>query len=157
MVNNAAGYNTNGFFELDLNDYKHVMQVGTTAPLLLTQLAAKHMLERKSGGSIVNISSISGIRPYEKRVAFATSKAALNMMTQNIALELAPYQIRVNAIAPGSIPYESDGLPTHCEIPLGRFGKPQDIANMVVFLTSEKSSWITGQIFTVDGGQALSF
>lgn len=78
------------------------------------------------------------------------------MLTQATALELAPYNIRVNAIAPGTTPYEGDAPPPF-RIPLKRMGKPLDQAEAALFLASDESSWITGQILTIDGGQSLSF
>jgi NAD(P)-dependent dehydrogenase (short-subunit alcohol dehydrogenase family) len=118
------------------------------------------MIEQGIAGKIINISSISGERPYPNRTAFSASKAALNMMTKSTALELAPYRIRVNAIAPGATPYDTEALENHSliqEIPLKRTGKPEDHASAAVFLASEDSSWMTGQIMTIDGGQSLSF
>ena len=160
LVNNAAGYNTTEFLELAACDFEELLKVGVTAPMLLTQLAAKQMIKQKIAGRIINISSISGNRPYPKRVAHSTAKAALNMLTKAMALELAMYNIRVNAIAPGETPYESDEngaktVPSH--IPLRRVGLPEDQALAAVFLASDESSWMTGEVLTIDGGQSLSF
>lgn len=128
--------------------------------MLLTQWAAKHMIHNKIAGNILNISSISGSRPYPHRVAPATAKAALNMLTQGTALDLAAHNIRVNAIAPGTTPYDEATRHEHSVlqgIPLKRAGTPQDHAKAAIFLVSDDASWITGQILTVDGGQSLSF
>jgi len=155
LVNNAGGYNTEAFLDLDVATFSHVHDISVRAPMLLTQLAAKHMIDQGTKGSVINISSITGTRPYPGRVAHATAKAALNMMTACCALELAKHDIRVNGIAPGSVPYE----PTEDVagiIPLGRMGRPEDIAQMAVFLASEDASWITGQVMNVDGGQCAS-
>ncbi len=122
----------------------------------MTQLTAKDMIAHKKNGAIINISSISGLRPYPNRVAHSAAKAALNMLTKSTALELAPYGIRVNAIAPGGIPYEESTEPT-AENPLGRYGRPDDIANAALFLAGDDSSWMTGQIMVIDGGHSLSF
>jgi NAD(P)-dependent dehydrogenase (short-subunit alcohol dehydrogenase family) len=159
LVNNAGGYNTAGFLELSVDEFEQLLKVSVTAPMQLTQLAAKHMIEKGISGNIINISSISGERPYPKRVAHATGKAALNMLTKSMALELAPYNIRVNAIAPGVTPYEDDSesLSQASTIPLRRVGKPEDHAFAALYLASDESSWLTGQILTIDGGQALSF
>ncbi len=78
------------------------------------------------------------------------------MLTQNLALELGPYQIRINALAPGATPYEKSNE-TSSEIPLSRLGLPEDQAAAAVFLASDDASWITGQILAIDGGQSLSF
>lgn len=160
LVNNAGGYNTTPFLELTVEEFESLFKIGASASMLLTQLVAKHMIREKIPGSILNISSISGSRPYPNRVAHSTAKAALNMLTQSTALELAPHHIRVNAIAPGATPYDESTIldpSVFFGIPLQRAGLPRDQANLAVYLSSDEASWITGQIFTVDGGQSLSF
>ncbi|MBX9976642.1 MAG: SDR family oxidoreductase, partial [Alphaproteobacteria bacterium] len=156
LVNNAGGYDTTAFVDLSPTTFDDVLCVSVRAPMILTQLAAKNMRTRNEKGAIVNISSISGLRPYPCRVAHSTAKAALNMLTQTTALELAPYGIRVNAICPGGVPY--DAKDTYADmIPLGRDGKPEDIAKAALFLASDDASWMTGHIMVIDGGQGLSF
>ena len=123
------------------------------------------MTERKIRGNILNISSIVGSFTEPRGVAYASSKAAMNKFTQNSALELAEYGIRVNAIAPGAI---ESGMNENAaksnpelwkeyvgKIPLMRAGSPTDICNMALFLLSDDASWITGKIFEVDGGHVL--
>lgn len=158
LVNNAAGYNTLDFFELKTQDFEQLLQVSLMTPFFLSQLAAKGMVQGQVAGNIINISSISGSRPSLNRVAHASGKAALNMLTQCMALELARHRIRVNAIAPGYTPYEeSSGRDPYVEeIPLGRPGEPKDQASAALFLATDESSWITGQILTVDGGHSVA-
>lgn len=156
LVNNAGGYDTSAFLDLPIEIFEGVLKISLSAPMLLSQLAAKDMIQKGIHGVIVNISSISGNRPYPNRVAHSSAKAALNMLTQAMALELAPYHIRVNALAPGNTPYEED-REEHPEIPLKRAGTPLDQAAAALFLASEESSWMTGQIVTIDGGQSLSY
>ena len=158
LVNNAGGYNTLGFFELNLQDFEQLLQVTLMSPFFLSQLVAKGMVQKQTGGNIINISSISGTRPTLNRVAHASGKAALNMLTQTMALELAQHRIRVNAIAPGYTPYEesSEFDPALKDIPLGRVGLPSDQASTALFLATEESSWMTGQILTVDGGHSIA-
>jgi NAD(P)-dependent dehydrogenase (short-subunit alcohol dehydrogenase family) len=152
LVNNAADYDTRSFLELDADTFDRLLKVGVSAPMLLTQLTAKHMIQHGIQGSIINITSISGNRPYPNRVAHSTAKAALNMFTQACALDLAVYGIRVNAIAPGKI---VDRETPDEEIPLNRTGTPADVAAAVIYLATH--AWVTGQILIVDGGQSLSF
>ncbi len=158
LVNNAGGYNTLSFFELTPNDFEQLLQVTLMTPFFLSQLVAKGMVEKQIKGNIINISSISGIRPTMNRVAHASGKAALNMLTQTMALELAQYGIRVNAIAPGYTPYEDNTEfdPAIKDIPLGRAGLPSDQASTALFLATKESSWMTGQILTVDGGHSIA-
>ena len=124
----------------------------------MVQAVLPHMLDIKAG-AIVNISSIWGLRGASCEVAYACSKAGIVALTRSLAMELAPSHIRVNAVAPGCI--ETDmvrvlGEETRSmlveETPLGRLGTPEDIANAVAFLASEKASFLTGQILTADGG-----
>jgi NAD(P)-dependent dehydrogenase (short-subunit alcohol dehydrogenase family) len=158
LVNNAGGYNTQGFFELKPQDFEQLLQVTLMTPFFLSQLVASGMVQKQTGGNIINISAISGTRPVLNRVAHASGKAALNMLTQTMALELAQHRIRVNAIAPGYTPYEksSELDPVLIDIPLGRAGLPNDQASTALFLATEESSWITGQILTVDGGHSIA-
>ena len=160
LVNNAAGYNTKDFLEISMDEFENLLKISLSAPMMLTQLAAKQMIANGIAGKIINISSISGNRPYPNRVAHSTAKAALNMLTKNCAIELAKYSIRVNAIAPGNTPYDQENFeatPIASKIPLKRTGKAEDHAYAALYLATDESSWMTGQILTVDGGQSLSF
>ncbi|MFA5125290.1 MAG: SDR family oxidoreductase, partial [Patescibacteria group bacterium] len=114
---------------------------------------------KQKKGNIVNISSISGISGIARQVNYSASKAGIIGLTRALAQEVAPYNIRVNCVAPGFI--ETDMLSILKEdlkdkfrraVPLGRFGQPQDIAKAVLFLLSEQSNYITGQVIKVDGG-----
>lgn len=157
LINNAGGYNTLGFFELTTRDFEQLLQVTLMTPFFLSQLVAKGMVQKQIKGNIINISSISGTRPSMNRVTHASGKAALNMLTQTMALELAQYGIRVNAIAPGHTPYESSEFNSAIkDIPLGRAGLPSDQASTALFLATEESSWMTGQVLTVDGGHSIA-
>lgn len=160
LVNNAAGYDTSPFLDLSAEQFESLVKIGVTAPLHLSQLAAKHMIREKIAGRIINVSSITGNRPYRNHTAHTTVKSVLNMLTQSMALELAPYNIRVNAIAPGNTPYDETLIYESSiikDIPLQRAGMAKDHAHAALYLASDESSWITGQILTVDGGQSLSF
>ena len=165
LVNNAGMLARETFFDMTPEKMALVFQVNTVAPFYLTQLFAKNMVENNVKGSIVNISSIAGTCTMPRGVAYAASKAALNKWTQNSALNLAPHGIRVNAVAPGVVEagmnQDTAKNNPHMwqenlkQIPLQRPGQPDDIANMVLYLLSEKSAWITGKIYEVDGGHVL--
>lgn len=160
LVNNAAGYDTSAFLDLNIEKFEYLLKAGVMAPMLLTQLAAKHMIKEGIPGRIINVSSISGLRPYPNRVAHSTAKSALNMLTESTALELAPYNIRVNALVPGATPYDESTIYDAASskgIPLKRAGTGKDQANAAIYLASDESSWVTGQMLVVDGGQSLSF
>lgn len=141
LVNCAAAYDTHSFIELKPKQYELLFQVGPIASMELMQQVSLQMIEKKIEGSIVNISSIAANRPYLNRTAHCGAKAALDMLTRSAALELAPYKIRVNGIAPGSIGNEQTAGGV----------KLQDIASATLFLVSSKSPWLTGQVLPLDG------
>jgi NAD(P)-dependent dehydrogenase (short-subunit alcohol dehydrogenase family) len=165
LINNAGMLCRETLFELPPEKMQEVFQVNSIAPLYLAQLCAKNMKENNIKGCILNISSIAASMTMPRGIGYAASKAAMNKWTQNAALNLAEYGIRVNAIAPGVIEagmnegtaIDNPGLWQYYleNIPLKAAGKPSDIANMALFLASDKAAWITGKIFEVDGGHVL--
>ena len=155
LVNNA-GVSRQGLFQ-DLDDagWDRLLAVNLTGP---RNAALPHMLGEKRG-CIVNISSMWGLRGASCEAAYAATKAGLIGLTRSLALELAPSGIRVNCVAPGCI--ETDmvrvlGEETRAmlaeETPLGRLGRPEDVAEAVAFLASDRAAFITGQVLTADGG-----
>jgi 3-oxoacyl-[acyl-carrier protein] reductase len=129
--------------------------------------SAVPLIEKSGGGAIIHISSISGLTQSQRTPPYGAVKAALNQYTMTQALELAPRSIRVNAIAPGSI-YFAGGLWDQAQttnpdlyanilasIPSGRYGTPEEVAAVAVFLASDRGCWVTGQTIAVDGGQML--
>ena len=158
LVNNA-GISPHGLFQDTGDDlWDRTLAVNLTGARNAIQAVLPHMLSEKRG-CIVNISSIWGLRGASCEVAYACSKAAIIGLTRSLALELAPSGIRVNCVAPGVI--ETDmvrvlGRETldqlAADTPLGRLGHPEDIAHAAAFLASDKASFITGQVLTVDGG-----
>lgn len=167
LVNCAASYGRGPLLEITGGTFSEMHKMNVEVPLRLIQKFSTHLIDRKSPGSIINISSISSLRPVKGSCLNSCSKASLNMLTQCSALELAPYQIRVNGIAPGATETESN-LPyieqdpegwkqTLKKIPLQRAGQPQDYGSLAVFLASDESSWLTGVTIPVDGGSIISW
>lgn len=162
LVNNAAiyhGMQIESMLRVDLDYYHRFMEVNLNGALYCSRSVWKHM-RAVGGGAIVNQSSTAA---WMAAGFYAVAKAGLNSMTINLAAELAGRNIRVNAIAPGPTDTEAThivaGGKEHTDALLGdvmlkRMGTPQDLANMLMFLLSDDASWITGQIFAVDGGQS---
>ncbi len=155
LVNNAGIYPFVPFEKMEESDWDKVMNVNLKSIFLCSKEASKIMPE---GGRIINISSIASIVGFEGLVHYCASKGGVNGMIRALALEMAKKKITVNGVAPGAI--QTPGAQSSEEvqkgtiamIPLARMGQPEDIANAVVFLASDKSSYITGQIIVVDGG-----
>ena len=159
LVNNAGIAIFKPILETTIEDWSRVLAVNLDGPFLCTQAAAPVML-RGSGGCVVNIASISGLRASTLRVAYGTSKAALIHLTKQQAAELGALGIRVNAIAPGPVDTAmAKAVHTpdirasyHDAIPLNRYGTEEEIADAVVYLCSPAASYINGQTLAVDGG-----
>ena len=159
LVNNAGVAIFKPILETTIEDWSRVLAVNLDGPFLCTQAAAPVML-RGSGGCVVNIASISGLRASTLRVAYGTSKAALIHLTKQQAAELGALGIRVNAIAPGPVDTAmAKAVHTpdirasyHDAIPLNRYGTEEEIADVVVYLCSPAASYINGQTLAVDGG-----
>jgi 3alpha(or 20beta)-hydroxysteroid dehydrogenase len=153
LVNNAAIINYGPVKTFDLTKWQLVLDVNVTGTLLGIQAVVDPMIAA-GGGSIVNISSIEGLRGSPWVHAYATSKWAVRGLTKSAALELAPNNIRVNSIHPGFIRTAMTAkLPQDAlNIPLGRAGEPEDVSSFVLFLASDESSYATAAEFVVDGG-----
>lgn len=159
LVNNAGIAVFKPLLETTLEDWNRVMAVNLTGPFLCTQAAAPVMAEG-GGGAVVNITSISGLRASTLRVAYGTSKAGLAHLTKQQAVELAALGIRVNAVAPGPVDTAmAKAVHTaeiradyHDHMPLNRYGLESELAEAIVFLCTERASYITGQVIAVDGG-----
>ncbi len=163
VVNNSGATWGAPPLEMPLERFDHVMRVNVRGTFLMSRSAARRMIERGSGGTIVNVSSVAGLvggdPRYMQTVGYNASKGAIISMTRDLATSWAPHGIRVNAIAPGWFPTRmSRGLIERHEqemledIPMRRFGEPQDIKGAILFLASPASSYMTGQTVVVDGG-----
>jgi len=163
LVNNAGVGTISSLIEMTEEEWDYVLDINLKGMFLFTREVAKVMIEQKEG-CIINLSSINEEIPLAGEIHYCVSKGGVKMLTRTVALELAPYNIRVNAIAPGMtetalteeilvIP-ELKNAVLH-QIPLGRIAKPEDIAKVAVFLASHYASWVTGTTICVDGGMHL--
>lgn len=158
LVNNAGGGGPKPF-DMPMDDFRWAYELNVFSLFRLTQLAAPHIASA-GGGAVLNISSMAGENRNTRMASYGSSKAAVDHLTRNIAFDLGPLGIRVNAIAPGAI--KTDALATVLtpeiekamlkHTPLGRLGQPDDIANAALFLCSPASAWVSGQVLTVSGG-----
>ena len=156
-MNNAGHAVFKPALDTTLAEFQRTLDVNLTGPFLMVKAAVPLMRERSS---IVNITSISGLRASALRIAYGTSKAALDHLTKQLALELSVRGIRVNAVAPGPVDtamakaVHSPAIRAdyHDAIPLGRYGLEEELAEAIFFLSSERASYITGQTLAVDGG-----
>ncbi|SHF36338.1 3-oxoacyl-[acyl-carrier protein] reductase [Thermoanaerobacter uzonensis DSM 18761] len=158
LINNAGIAQIKPFIEITEEDWDRMMNVNLKGLFNCTQSVLRHMLPQKHG-SIINISSIWGISGASCEVHYSASKGGIIAFTKALAKELGPSKIRVNCIAPGVIDTRMNNILNREEkkhliedIPLMSIGKPQDVANAVLFLLSDKANFITGQVITIDGG-----
>lgn len=165
LVNAAGIIGTGNIENTTLAQWDYMMDVNLRSLFHLTQLALPYLIEGK--GNIINVSSITGVRAFPNVLAYCVSKAGVDQFTHCAALELAPKGVRINSINPGVVLtnlHRSSGMneeayqtflnhskTTH---PIGRVGNPEEVAELILFLASEKAGWITGTSYSIDGGRA---
>jgi NAD(P)-dependent dehydrogenase (short-subunit alcohol dehydrogenase family) len=163
---NAAGILSGGTIEnTAAADFDFLMNVNVRAVFLLTQLIVPEL--EKTGGNVVNVSSVTGLRAFPGVLAYCVSKAAIDQLTRCAALELAAKKIRVNAVNPGVVVtniHKRGGMSeenyaaflehSRATHPLGRAGHPEEVADLILYLASDKAAWITGATYSIDGGRA---
>ncbi|XP_019642604.1 PREDICTED: L-xylulose reductase-like [Branchiostoma belcheri] len=162
LVNNAGVTSLQPFLEVTLDAFEKVMNINVRAVMQVSQIVAKGMVERGTGGSIVNVSSLASKSALKEHTSYCTSKGALDIMSKVMALELGPHKIRVNTVNPtvvmtdmgqkvwGSDPAKSG--PMLARIPLGKFVEVEDVVHAILFLLSDKAAMMTGTNLPVEGG-----
>lgn len=159
LVNNAGVWNERPFLDIEVANWARIMQVNLTGPFLCSRSLAPQMIA-KGKGAIVNTASTNGLVAEPRLAHYNASKGGLVMLTRSMAIDLAPHGIRVNAVAPGVIatPLIADILeaePTghFGNTPIGRIGRPEEVAACIAFLASDEASYVTGHVLVCDGGQ----
>lgn len=161
LVNNAGITRDGLVFRMSLEDWEAVLRTNLTSAFLLSRSVARQMIKRRSG-SIINISSIVGITGNGGQTNYSASKAGVIGFTKSLAREVASRGVRVNALAPGFIETSMTGkIPEEMKakiiagIPLARVGRPEDVAQAALFLASDQSTYITGEVLKIDGGMGM--
>ncbi len=160
LVNNAGVYKLGPFESITEEEFHRHYDTNVLGPILAVREALRHF--GPEGGTVINISSIVGAAPWPQAVLYSSTKAAVDNLTRGLALELASRKVRVNAVAPGTTESEGtsdlhlfegdEGKKVIASTPLGRLGTPADIARVVVFLASDDSAWVTGEVIRASGG-----
>ncbi len=161
LVNNAGVTNDRLLVRMTKDDWEKVININLTGTFLVTKAVVKYMMKQRFG-KIINIASVIGLIGNVGQANYAASKAGIIGFTKSCAKEFASRNIIVNAIAPGFIETRmTEKLPEEIKqtyfklIPLGRFGKPEDVANLALFLASDQADYITGQVIAIDGGMVM--
>jgi glucose 1-dehydrogenase len=161
LVNNAGIEYKYPFTEYPFETWQKVIAVDLTGPFLCAQAGARAMIQQASGGRIINISSVHEDLPMITNAPYCAAKGGLRMLMRTIAVELAPHKITVNNIAPGAIytPIDAEVQANKAmekelmsEIPLGRWGKPEEVADLAIYIASDAAGYSTGSTFFIDGG-----
>jgi NAD(P)-dependent dehydrogenase (short-subunit alcohol dehydrogenase family) len=163
LLNSAGVATPQDLLDITEEEYDRTLNVNLKSAFVASQEVARHLLANKSTGVIINMSSVNSVMTIPSILVYNVSKGGINQLTRNMAVTLAPHGIRVNAIGPGTIETElvrSTVLSSEeamakimSRTPMGRLGQPEEIASIAVFLASDESSYITGQIIFADGGR----
>jgi NAD(P)-dependent dehydrogenase (short-subunit alcohol dehydrogenase family) len=168
LVNNAGVIGSGPVESTTTLEWNRILDIDLKGPFLFCRAAIPALKKAGPGASIVNISSVTGLRPYANVAPYCVAKAGVDMLTQCLALELAPFGIRVNAVNPGVVTTNlhkaSNAVPDYDAFlersksthPLGFVGEPKDAAELVAFLVSDRARWITGGLHPLDGGRQLA-
>ncbi len=166
LVNSAGVIGGGGTADTDADEWARIVSINLDGTVEMCRAALEPLKQAGEGGAIVNLSSVCGTRPFAQVTAYCVAKAAVDMYTQCLALELAEHKVRVNAIAPGVVQtnlhtvtnavedydaFLARSKETH---PLGSVGQPDDAAWMALYLMSDQARWVTGGVFPLDGGRA---
>lgn len=161
LVNNAGITRDGLIFRMSYENWDKVLKINLTSAFLMSQIVARHMIKRRSG-SIINMASVVGLGGNAGQTNYASSKAGLIGLTRSLAKEVGSRGVRVNAVAPGYIDTEmTRALPERAreamltQVSLGRPGSPQEVAEVVTFLASDKSSYVSGHVLRVDGAMSI--
>ena len=161
VINNAGIEKKFAFVDYPIEECRKIIDVNLIGPFLVAQAAARQMIKQGNGGRIINISSVHEDLPMPTNAVYCATKGGLRMLTRTIAVELAKYNITVNNIGPGAVytPIDADieaqpeiEKALMSEIPLNRWGRPEDIAGLSVYLASDEAAYVTGSTYFIDGG-----
>lgn len=156
LVNNAGVRRDNLMFMMSDDDWRSVLDTNLNGFFHITRRLLKHMMPRRRGGRIINMASLSGLKGMPGQTNYSAAKAALIGATKALAQEVAPRNITVNAVAPGFIETDmTKELPQEelkKMVPVGRFGRPEEVAALVDFLVSDQAAYITGEVININGG-----
>ena len=174
LVNNAAIFSAAPIVEIERSDFQNLFEVNVSGTLFMIQAVARHMIENKIKGKIINMASQAGRRGEPLVAVYCASKAAIISLTQSAGLNLIKYGINVNAISPGVVDGEHwNGVDAFfakyenkepgqkkkevgSSVPFGRIGSPNDLTGMAIFLASDEANYIVSQCYNIDGGQWMS-